>query len=226
MSRRLIALVALVLSFILAGPAVAAQDAAELDTIAEAVLAVDSADLVKELEVPITDADLPGGFLAPVNGEPENAEIVNAFVQGMGDLDGVATPVNQGLDTDPEVVQGLLSTAVITYMVTDEEITEADLDDFTKGLEEGLASDPTMDGAVEPTELFGKEAVLVTITTEQDGVYVAVQMLAIPVGSTMVVATILVADQATVDPTDIQPLTEDLAVAGVEYLGKAAEAAG
>ena len=226
MSRRLIALVALVLSFVLAGPAVAAQDAAELETIAEAVLATDSADLVTELEVPITDADLPGGFLAPVDGVPENAEVVDAFVTGMGDLGGVATPVNQGLDTDPELVEGLISTAVITYMVTDQEISESDLEDFADGIESGLGSDPSMQGVVEPTELFGTNAVLTTLTLDQDGVFVVVQMLAIPVGSTMVVATMLVADQSEVDPTDIEPLTEDLAVAGVEYLGKAAEAAG
>lgn len=226
MSRRFIALVALVLSFVLAGPAVAAQDAAELDTIAEAVLATDSADLVTALEEPITDADLPGGFLAPVNGVPENAEIVDAFVNGMGDLGGVATPVNQGLDTDPELVEGLLSTAVITYMVTDQEITADDLADFSEGLESGLNSDPSMQGVVEPTTLFGTDAVLVTATLEQDGIYVVVQMLAIPVGSTMVVGTLLVADQTEVDPTDIEPLTEDLTVAGVEFLGKAAEAAG
>lgn len=226
MSRRFVALVALVLTFVLAGPAVAAQDAAELDAIAESVLAVDSADLVAALEEPITDQDLPGGFLAPVNGEPENAEIINAFVDGMGDLGGVATPVNIGLDTDPAVVQGLLSTAVISYMVADEEITSSDLDDFTKGLETGLVGDPTMEGTVEPTELFGSDAVLATISVEQSGVFVVVQMLAIPVGNTMVIGVLLVADQVETDPTDVLPLTENLTVAGVEYLGKAAEAAG
>lgn len=226
MSRRLIALVALILTFVLAGPAVAAQDAADLEAISEMVLATDSADLVTALEEPITDRDLPGGFLAPVDGVPENAEIINAFVDGMGDLGGVATPVNQGLDTDPELIPGLLSTAVITYMVAEQEITNDDLEDFANGVEEGLTEDPTMEGVVEQVELFDSEAVLTTLTLEQEGVFVVVQMLAIPVGSTMVVGTLLTADQAEVDSTDILPLTEDLTVAGVEYLGTAAEAAG
>jgi hypothetical protein len=226
MFRHLVAVVALVMAFVLAGPAVAAQDAAELEAIAEAAMAVDSADLISELEVPITDADLPGGFLAPVDGVPENAEIVDAFVDGMGDLGGDATPVNQGLDTDPEVVTGLLSTAVITYMVTDSEITDADLADFAEGIESGLADAPGMTGVVEETELYDTNAILTTLTLEQSGVFVTVQLLAIPVGNTMVVGTLLVADQAAIDPTDIQALTEDLTVAGVEYLGTAAEAAG
>lgn len=226
MSRRLIAMIALVLSFVLAGPAMAAQDASELDAVAEAVLAVDSADLITALEEPITDADLPGGFLAPVDGTPENAEVVNAFVEGMGDLGGAATPVSHGLDTDPELIQGLLSTAVITYMVTDDEITDSDLADFSEGLESGLVGNETMEGTVEQVELYGTNAVMATISLEQDGVFVVVQMLAIPVGSTMVVGTLLVADQAELDPTDLQPLTEDLTAAGVDYLGKAAEAAG
>lgn len=226
MSRRLFALVALILTFVLAGPAVAAQDAAELETIAEVVLDTDPADLVAALEEPITDGDLPGGFLAPVDGVPENAEIIDAFVGGMGDLGGVATPVNQGLDTDPELIPGLLSTAVITYMVSEQEITEDALADFANGVEEGLTDDPTMEGVVEQVELYDSEAVLTTLTLEQEGIFVVVQMLAIPVGSTMVVGTLLTADQTEVDPTDILPLTEDLTVAGVEYLGTAAEAAG
>jgi hypothetical protein len=214
------------MAFVLAGPAVAAQDAAELEAIAEVVLQADEADLVAALEEPITDRDLPGGFLAPVDGVPENAEIIDAFVSGMGDLGGVATPVNQGLDTDPDLIPGLLSTAVITYLVADQEITGDDLEDFASGVEEGLTDDPAMEGTVEQAELFGSDAVLTTLTLEQDGVFVVVQMLAIPVGSTMVVGTLLTADQAEVDPTDILPLTEDLTVAGVEYLGTAAEAAG
>jgi hypothetical protein len=226
MSRRLFAVVALILTFLLAGPAAAAQDAAELETIAEMVLETDSADLVSALEEPITDRDLPGGFLAPVDGVPENAEIINAFVEGMGDLDGVATPVNQGLDTDPELIPGLLSTAVITYMVTEQEITEDDLEDFANGIEEGLGDDPSMEGTVEQVELFDSEAVLSTLTLEQDGIFVVVQMLAIPVGNTMVVGTLLTADETEVDQSDLLPLTEDLTVAGVEYLGTAAEAAG
>ena len=226
MSRSLVALLTLVLALIFTGPAASAQDAADLEAIAEVVLATDQADLVAALEEPITDSDLPGGFLAPVNGVPENADIIDAFVSGMGDLGGVATPVNQGLDTDPKLIPGLLSTAVITYMVTEEEITEDDLADFADGVEEGLADDPTMEGTVEQVELFDSEAVLSTLTLEQDGIFVVVQMLAIPVGSTMVVGTLLSADQTEVDSTDILPLTEDLTVAGVEYLGTAAEAAG
>ncbi|HYJ13549.1 MAG TPA: hypothetical protein VEW66_08155 [Thermomicrobiales bacterium] len=226
MSRSLVALLGLVLALVFAGPAVSAQDAADLEAIAEVVLATDQADLVAALEEPITDSDLPGGFLAPVDGVPENADIIDAFVSGMGDLGGVATPVNQGLDTDPKLIPGLLSTAVITYMVTEEEITEDDLADFADGVEEGLADDPTMEGTVEQVELFDSEAVLSTLTLEQDGIFVVVQMLAIPVGSTMVVGTLLSADQTEVDSTDILPLTEDLTVAGVEYLGTAAEAAG
>ena len=214
------------------GNAVAAQEietetTADVDAVAESVLAVDPEDLAVALEEAPTDADLPEGFLAPVDGTPENAEVVDAFSSGLGELEGAVGNVTHGLDTDPDVVPGMLSSGILTYITADEEISDSDLDDFQDGIEEGLdsSSGTFSEGSVDRVEVQGTDAVLVTLVLEEEGTSVVVQMLAIPVGNTMVVATVLVVDTTTVDAADVEPFTAELAVAGVNYLGTVAEGA-
>jgi hypothetical protein len=211
------------------GNAVAAQEletetTADVDAVAEAVLAVDPTDLATALEEAPTDADLPEGFKAPVDGTPENAEVVDAFSTGLGDLEGAVGNVTHGLDTDPDVVPGMLSSGILTYITADEEISDSDLDDFQEGVEEGLGTS-SPDATAERVEIQGTEAVLVTLPLEESGTSVIVQMLAIPVGNTMVIATVLVVDTTAVDVEEVQPFTAELAVAGVNYLGTVAEGA-
>lgn len=222
-------LIGLVLS---TGNAVAAQEietetTADIDTVAEAVLAVEPEDLAVALEEAPTDADLPEGFLAPVGGIPENAEVVDAFATGIGELDGAVGNVTHGFDTDPAIVPGVASSGILTYITADEEISDSDLDDFQDGIEQGM-DDPSSafsDASVDRVEIQGADAVLVTLGLEQQGTSVVLQMLAIPVGNTMVVATVLVVDTAAVDAAEVEPLTAELVVAGVNYLGTVAEAA-
>jgi hypothetical protein len=135
--------------------------------------------------------------------------------------------LTHGIDTDPDVVPGMLSSGILTYITASDEISDSDLDDFQDGIEEGL-DDPSgtfSDASVDRVEVQGTDAVLVTLGLEQDGTSVVVQMLAIPVGNTMVVATVLVVDTAAVDAAEVEPLTAELAVAGVTYLGTVAEGA-
>jgi hypothetical protein len=209
------------------GNAVAAQEletesSTDVDAVAETVLAVDPADLATALEEAPTDSDLPEGFLAPVGGTPENAEVVDAFSSGLGDLEGAIGNVTHGLDTDPDVVPGMLSSGILTYITVEEEITDSDLDEFQEGVEEGLGG-TSPDATAERVDIQGTEGVLVTLPLEESGSFVVVQMLAIPVGNTMVVATVLVVDTAAVDVEVVQPFTAELAVAGVNYLGTVAE---
>lgn len=220
---RLFAIIALALTFAFSGSAAIAQTEAQLDDISAATLDANADDLATALEVAPTDADLPAGFTAPIDGVPENAEVIDAFSGALGDLGDDTVSVVHGIDTDPEVVEGTLSAAIITYLVVEDEITDDDLEEFAKGIEGGIQPDPATGitaGTVEEIELFDSNAIVATLEMEQTGAFVTVQMTAIPVGNVMVVSTIVVADTVATDPAEVMPLSEDLTIAGVEYLGK------
>lgn len=229
--KRLFLMALLMMGLLLSSSsAVAAQDIeteteSDFAAVAEVVLDADPEALATAIETPLTDADLPEGFLAPVDGIPENAEVVDAFSTGLGDLEGAVGSFTHGLDTDPAVVPGELSAGILTYIVAEEEITGDDLEDFAGGIEDGL-DDPDAtfsESSVEMVQVNGEDAVLTTLGLEESGTFVVVQMLAIPVGNTMVVSTVLSVDTAAVDAEEITPLTAELAVAGVEFLGTVAE---
>jgi hypothetical protein len=63
------------------------------------------------------------------------------------------------------------------------------------------------------------------VTTQGDIVSV-VQMVAIPVGNTFVIGTVVVADQAEVDEAEVLEFANEVGIAGVENLGIVAEDAG
>lgn len=219
---RLFAIIALALSFIFSGTAAIAQTAAQLDDISAAVLNANTDDLVTALEAVPTDAELPSGFTVPADGVADNAEVVDAFSGALGDLGDGTVSVVHGINTDPSIVEGTLSAAMITYLVVEDEITDDDLVNFADGLESGFQPDPATgvtDGAVDEIELFDSNAIVATLQMEQLGAFVTVQMMAIPVGNVMVVSTIVVANTAVTDPQDIMPLSENLTIASVMYLG-------
>lgn len=231
--KRLVILALLMMGMVLsAGNAVAAQELestveVDFEAVAELVLDADPDALAEGLETAPTQADLPDGFTAPA-GEPANAEIAEAFASGLGDLDGAIANVTHGVDTDPAVVPGVISAGILTYIVVEDEITEGDLEEFAEGIEEGFSGEAGAvftDTSVEITEVNGQPAVLTTLAMEESGMTAVVQMLAIPVGNTMVVSTVLSVDTAAVDAEALTPFTADLAVAGVAYLGTVAEAA-
>lgn len=232
--KRLVVLVLLMMGMVLsAGNAVAAQDIettteADVEAIAELALDADPEALATELETAPADADLPEGFTAPASGTPENADIVDAFSTGLGEIEGAVANVTHGFDTDPAVVPGLISAGILTYIVVEDEITSDDLDDFAEGIESGLGDSEAAgytEATVEEVSVNGGDAILVTLGMEASGMTAVVQMLAIPVGNTMVISTVLSVGEEAIDSADLTPITAELAVAGVAYLGSAAEAA-
>lgn len=210
----------------------------DVAAIGEAVLEADPETYATGLETPPDDAILPEGFVNPASGVPENAEIIEQFTGAIGDIEGTVATVNHGFDTDPEIVSGLISAGILTYIVTDEEITADDLDEFEEGASEGLvtatpdaaAGDATPaglspQGAVERIDIGGVEAVVITVGVEQGGVSVVVQIVAVPVGNTMAIGTVLIADQEAVDQEEVLGFAEALTLAGVEHIGTVAEGA-
>jgi hypothetical protein len=221
------------------GGATAQGTATDVDiaAVGESVLASDPDALATGLETPPDDAILPEGFTNPESGVPENAEIIEQFTGAIGDIEGTVATVNHGFNTDPEVVPGLISAGILTYIVTDEEITPEDLDDFEEGASEGLGSATpeagaeatpsamTPQGAVERIDIGGTEAVVISVGVEQGGISVVVQIVAVPVGNTMAIGTVLIADQSAVDQDAVLGFAEALTLSGVEHIGTVAEGA-
>ena len=77
--------------------------------------------------------------------------------------------------------------------------------------------------SIRSTDLGGVEAVVITVVTEEAGVSAVVQMVAVPVGTTLVIGTALVADEGAVDPEEVLPFAEELTLAGVAHLETVAE---
>lgn len=234
---RLFAIIALALSIALSGSTASAQTAAQLDDISEAVLAANTDDLVAALEVEPTDANLPSGFTVPADGVAENADLIDAYSDLLGDLGDDIVTVVHGIDTDPAVVQGTLSAAAISYLVFDHEITDDDLVAVGDVLESKIPPDPTTGippDSVDEIELFDSNAVVATLQFEQSensatpvatpqvslsDNFATVQIMAIPAGNVLVVSTIIVENSIVTEPQDLMPLTENLTIASVMYLG-------
>lgn len=218
------------------GAATAQETISDVDVaaIGETVLAADPEALATGLETPPDDAALPEGFINPPSGVPANAEIIDQFTGEVGEIEGSIATVNQGFDTDPEIVPGLISAGILTYIVADQEITPEALDDFEEGARESFSGDMNADdsgtpaaiapeGSVERIDLAGGEAVVITVGVAQGGVDVVVQIVAVPVGNTMVIGTVVVADQGEVDRDVVLGYAEELSLAGATHLGTVAE---
>lgn len=209
----------------------------DIAAVGEAVLAAEPDAFATRLETPPDDALLPEGFLNPPSGEAENAEIIEQFAGAIGEIEGSVATINHGFDTDPDVVTGLISAGILTYIVTEDEITADDLDNYEAGASEGLAagtpeagSEATPmglvpQGSVERIDIGGAEAVVLTVGIEQGGITILVQVVAVPVGNTMAIGTVLIADQDAVDQEEVRGFAEALTLAGVEHIGTVAEGA-
>ncbi len=205
---------------------IAAAQTEEVDVaeFADTVLEVDPEALVEGLEDAPADDQLPEGFINPPSGTPTNEEIGEAFQLPLSDLEGSIANVNFTFDTDPDVIEGLISSGFLNYIVLEEEATPEMLEGFKAGVEEGIESntDESPEFAVEDIDVGGADAVLITVSTSQSGVSAVVQMVAVPVGNVFVLGSALVADQE-VDVQAVQTHAEDLTLAGVAYLGEIAE---
>ncbi len=245
MSRILLVLSLLAGMMLSAASVASAQDTAtdvDVAAIAETVLGVDPAALVTGLETPPDNAELPEGFINPPSGVAENADLAERLTGAIGDIDGAIGNVYHAFDTNPEVVPGLLNSGILSYIVTDEEITAEVLDEFEDDASQGLdpatpaadaptdgatpaATGPTSEGTVERFELGGAEAVIIEAGVQLGGINAVVQIVAVPVGNTMVIGTVMVADQGEVDADAVRTFAEDLTLAGVSHLGTVAEGA-
>lgn len=239
MTRRLLLVFTFLLGAVLTTSGIVAAQETDIDiaAVSEVVLAADPDAVAAGLETPPDDADLPEGFLNPPSGIPENADVIEDFTGGIGDVEGTIGNVSHAFDTDTSVVPGSMSSGVISYLVDDEEITPDDFSEFEDDLRqefeiatpdsENDIDDATPSSApqrsVDRIDLGGLEAVVITVVTEEAGISAVVHLVAVPVGHTLVIGTALVADQGTVDPDDVLPFAEALTLAGVAYLATVAE---
>lgn len=196
----------------------------DIAAVSETVLEAEPEALVEGLAEPPADEDLPEGFLNPPSGTPENADLAESFELPVSEFEGAVGSVNFPFDTDPEVIPGLISAGYLNYIVTEEEITDGQLEEFKTGAEEGLGTpDASIESSVEDITVGDTDGVLITVVTTQDDASAVVQLVALPVGNTFVIGTALVADEGEIDAADVQTLAEDLTVAGVAHLGIVAE---
>lgn len=193
------------------------QDAVDGDHLAAAVLAIAPEELLAALEAAPDDDLLPAEFSAPVDGEPRNAPMVEAF-GSIGSMPGTFGSVIHGIDTDPTQVPGVMSTGIITYAVGETAVPDDVLDSLEATLS-GRLDDPALAmGEVEQVELDGTKALLGHFVFEQGQAVMTVQLLVIPAGNVLTVAVVASVDTGSIAAEDLLPLTEGLALAGVAHL--------
>ncbi|MDQ3653497.1 MAG: hypothetical protein M3457_00260, partial [Chloroflexota bacterium] len=208
----------------------------DIAAISETVLEAGPEALAAGLETPPDDAILPEGFINPPSGVSENAEIIEQFtgvVGGINNIEGATSNVSHAFETDPAIVPGLFSTGIITYVVTDAAIDAGVVDEYemnalqrvgtatpASGAESGATpSAVAPESSVQRIDINGTEAVLATVNIGLGGVSAILQNVAVPVGNTLVIGTVLVADQGEVDREQVLAFAEALTLAGVEHLG-------
>jgi hypothetical protein len=234
MTKRFLVMVGVLLSLMMAStPLVAAQSEPDVAKIGKAVSAADPADLIAALETPMRARDLPDGFTKAAYVDISTAKGA-ASEDCMYDASSVQVEGAAGyvVTVDPEIVPYAYRCASVNYLAFDEQDMGDDpLGDFKDGVESGLeesASEATPDGSTSTSDVTditvaGEDAILITYTVEQDGAYVVVQTVAIPVGNVFVVALVSVGDATEIDADDVETLANDLTVAAIDYLGTVAE---
>ncbi len=229
MKRLLIALTLVCACTLAFGGTIAAQtpaaDASPVDSSPEgaAVLAIATGSLIDILATTPDDALLPDGFMNPPAGTPAaGMDTFSSFSVGLAAIPGTIATITHGLNTDPAVVPGILSVAIITYIVTDHAISDADMTKFQEDAERGISTgddaSANTTGSVTPVTVGDRTAINVSVTTELSGIVAGVQIYAIPVGNTMAIATVISADQGEVDLDAVSVLAESLGIAAVANL--------
>lgn len=246
--RKFLLLVAMAVSLTFAtAPVAMAQSDVDVEAAAEAVLNADQDALMTALETPIPDEDLPEAFSNAAYVDPETASGEEGALPASG-LEGAEGSVAYAVDFDPAALAAAdsaqtsseadafsIGLASLNYVFMSEEITIDDLEDFKAGAEEALAEEAGVDAspeagavapvaAVEDIQVGGVDGVLITYLLNEEGVQSVVQMVAIPVGNTVVVSMTVQAG-TEVDADAVLTASEDLALAGVDYLGTVAESA-
>ena len=231
------------LTFVTA-PMAMAQDDVQVEAVAETVMSADQDILMAALETPIPDEDLPEGFSNATFVDPETASGEEGILPA-SDLPGAEGSAAYTVDYDPAAFGAAtmaeaspaaggfsIGLASLNYIFMGDEIMADDLEDFKSGVEEALAQEigaeaspetgaAAMEATVEDIQLGGVEGALVTYVLNEEALQSVVQMVAIPVGNTMVISMVVQAG-TEVDPDTVLTASEDLALAGVDYLGTVA----
>lgn len=244
--RKFLLLLAMATSLTFAtAPLAMAQGDVDVEAAAEAVLNADQDALMAALETPIPDEDLPEGFSNAAYVDPETASAEEGALPA-SDLEGAEGSVAYTVDFDPADLASAgaaqaspqaggfsIGLASLNYVFMGEEITLDDLEEFKAGAEEALAEEAGIEAspeagavapvaAVEDIQVGGVDGVLITYLINEEGVQSVVQMVAIPVGNTVVISLAVQAG-TEVDADAVLAASEDLALAGVDYLGTVAE---
>ena len=226
-------------------PMATAQDDVDVEAVAETVLAADQVALMTALETPIADEDLPQGFSNATFVDPETASAEEGVLPA-SDLEGAEGSVAYAIDFDPAALAATatpgsgsaeasfsIGLASLNYIFMGDEIMADDLEEFKSGAREGLADETGdaaspeagaagMEATVEDIEVAGVEGALITYRISEEGIQSVVQMVAIPVGNTMVISMAVEAG-TEVDTDAVLAASQDLALAGADYLGAVAE---
>jgi hypothetical protein len=233
--RKVLLLFAMIASLsFTAAPVAMAQDDIDLESISETVMDADSQKLITAMETPMADDDLPAGFSDATYTDPE-AATGDEGVLPASDLEGAEGSVAYMVDWDPTSAEGTpeataspvddafaVRIATLNYVFFDQEITSDDLDDFKTEAEKSLQSEGGADASVDTVQFNGTDAVLLTYEINEDDIVSIVQMLAVPVGNTMVISMVVEAG-TDVDAEAVLGASEELALAGARHLGTVAE---
>ena len=208
----------------------------DVPAIAEVVTEVDPLELLDALDAPFPDDALPETFLNPPRGEEsilEEADLTSPFTAdgfpgGIGD-------VSFAFDTDPDLVDGILTGGQVSYVVTDHDISRAEVralhavveEEFANQAESSLPEGVDRYDANADVERFGGvDSVSATIVMEGMGMNLVFSFLFVPVGNTLVVTTVVISMFSDVDIDTVGALTEELAATAIRHLGDVAESAG
>lgn len=230
--RKLFGLIALLVSVMMASTSVVAQtpsaDFSEVDVqaVAETALDADLDTLIADMEEPMADDALPAVFSNATFVDPATAGSED-LVLPAEDLEFADGSVAYTVDYAPESQGMVIGFASLNYIFVDEEITEDDVADFIDGASEGIAGDTSGGNAsVDEFEINGVTGAVISYELEEDGIISIVQMVALPVGNTMVLSMVVAAsDDLSLEGGAVLSDAENLALAGVDHLGVVAEGA-
>ena len=211
-------------------------EAVDVPAISETVIEVDPDDLLDGLDAPFPDEALPESFVNPPPGEEsilEEADLASPFTAdgfpgGIGD-------VSFTFDTNPDLVDGILTGGQVSYVVTDHDLSRGEIRALHAVMEEELANQAEADlpegvdrydTRADLEQFGGVESVSATIAMEGTGLNLVISHLFVPVGNTLVVNTVVISMFSDVALPTVAALTEELAAATIQYLGDVAESAG
>ena len=231
--RKIVLVFALITSLLLASMPVAAQGTPEADfsgvdieAVAEAALDADLDNLITGMEEPMDESALPGGFTAPAFIDPETATSED-LVLPADDLEFSEGSVAYNIEYEPDTTGFSIGLSSLNYAFVDGEITEDDMEDFKEGATEGLEEDASgAEMSVEDIPINGVDAVLISYELVEEDILSVVQMVAMPVGNTMVMSMVVAAsDDLDMNKEQVRTDAENLLLSGVQHLGTVAEAA-